>query len=85
MKDQIQNSNTEYIIACYSRGRIFSEHKTLKGAKKKLNEYPCLDLDDYAIYTCSEWNLGFHVPLEHAPEHAPFILNAIACHVPLAH
>jgi hypothetical protein len=59
MRDRIVNDSTEYVIACYSRGRLFSEHKTAKGAKKKLNKYFCLDLDDYAIYTRQEWELNF--------------------------
>ena len=54
-RDKIQNDSTEYVVGCFSRGRIFSEHKSLKGAKKKLDKFPCLFEDNYAIYESKEW------------------------------
>jgi len=59
MRDKIQNDSTEYVVGCFSRGRLFSEHDTLKGARKKMDKYPCLDLDDYCIYTRQEWSIGY--------------------------
>jgi hypothetical protein len=65
-RDKIQNYDTEYVVACFSRGRIFSEHRTTKGAQKKLAKYPALEEDDYAIYSRREWSLGYVEPQLHS-------------------
>jgi hypothetical protein len=57
MRDQIQKvKTTKYIVACYERGRIFSEHINLLKAQSLMEFYPCLETDDYDIYTPEEWN-----------------------------
>jgi hypothetical protein len=56
VRDKIQKDSTEFVVACFSRGRLFSEHKAVKGARKMLDKHPCLDLDDYCIYSPQEWN-----------------------------
>jgi hypothetical protein len=55
-RDQITKNTTKYIVANYKRGRIFSEHPGLLKAQNLCEFYPCLEADDYMIYTPEEWN-----------------------------
>ena len=58
-RDQIQYpDSTNYVIGCYSRGRIFAEYEILVDCQNLMDDYPCLAMDDYAIYTVEEWNRG---------------------------
>lgn len=58
LRDRIKHGSTQYVVACYSRGRIFSEHMLLEDATESIEDHPCLFKDDYAIYTRQEWARG---------------------------
>lgn len=52
---KIQNARAQYIVGCYSRGVIFSEHLVLTAAQRSIGDHPGLLVDGYAIYTRKEW------------------------------
>ena len=62
LRDVIQNDSTQYVVACFSRGRIFSEHRSLRGARAMINLHPCLAIDDYVVYSEIEWRYSNDAP-----------------------
>lgn len=57
-RDEIELSSTNYVVGCFSRGRILGEFATVRLAKATLKLYNGLQRDGYAIYTVEEWKRG---------------------------